>query len=59
MYETRKSWPLEKIAVELWHDNAAAVDGVGKVDRFEPVLVLSACRIDSGDHFAATNVGPF
>ena len=35
MYSARKSWPLEKIAVELRHDKIAAPSGTGKIDRFE------------------------
>ena len=41
MYAARKSWPLEKIAVELRHDKIAAPSGTGKSDRFERVIRLT------------------
>ena len=41
MYAARKTWPLEKIAVELRHDKIAPRDGAGKIDRFERVIRLT------------------
>ena len=41
MYATRKSWPLEKIAVELRHEKIAAPSGADKIDRFERVIRLT------------------
>jgi putative redox protein len=38
MYATRRSWPLERIAVKLRHEMTETADGAGKVDRFERVI---------------------
>jgi putative redox protein len=41
MYAARKTWPLEKVAVELRHDKIPAPSGSGKIDRFERVIHLT------------------
>ena len=41
MYAARKTWPLEKIAIELRHDKFAAPSGADKIDRFERVIHLT------------------
>ena len=46
MYATRKSWPLEKIAVELRHDKIAPSDGADKIDRFERAIRLTGPLTD-------------
>lgn len=41
MYAARKTWPLEKVVVELRHDKIPAPSGSGKFDRFERVIHLT------------------
>ena len=41
MYATRKSWPLDKIVVELRHDKIEMPTVVGRLDRFERVIRLT------------------
>ena len=41
MYAARKTWPLEKVAVELRDDKIPAPSGSGKIDRFERVIHLT------------------
>ena len=41
MYAARKTWPLEKVTVELRHDKIEAPSGAGKIDRFERVIHLT------------------
>jgi putative redox protein len=40
MYAERKSWPLEKVEVEVRHVESLGADGI-KADRFERILRLS------------------
>ena len=41
MYAARKTWPLEKVTVELRHDKIPAPSGSGNIDRFERVIHLT------------------
>jgi putative redox protein len=41
MYAARKTWPLEKVTVELRHDRIPAPSGSGKIDRFERAIHLT------------------